>query len=77
MYVRPNTLIAFRTDLGRILIVLASVANECPLYPQKRTLAAHAGMSALCQKRTLAAIRSHGAAASEDSCDAAGKLSGS
>ena len=26
--------------------------NPCPLYPQKRTLVEHVGMSALCQKQT-------------------------
>jgi hypothetical protein len=28
--------------------------KECPLYPQKQTLIERVGMSALCQKRTLA-----------------------
>src|SRR5262249_24565071 len=28
--------------------------RQCPLYPQKRTLIEHVGMSALCQKRTSA-----------------------
>src|SRR5207248_7683419 len=27
--------------------------HQCPLYPRKRTLPAHVGMSALCQKRTF------------------------
>src|SRR6516164_1336670 len=29
------------------------IFNQCPLYPQKRTLELSHGMSALCQKRTL------------------------
>src|SRR5215468_10589699 len=28
-------------------------SNQCPLYPQKRTLIEPVGTSALCQKRTL------------------------
>jgi len=31
------------------------VSEQCPLYPQKRTSELSRGMSALCQKRTLAA----------------------
>src|SRR5262249_17952396 len=31
------------------------MSASCPLYPQKRTLVERVGMSALCQKRTLAA----------------------
>src|SRR5215470_2277739 len=30
------------------------ISNECPLYPQKRTFVTATGMSALCQKRTIA-----------------------
>ena len=29
------------------------LSAQCPLYPQKQTLVEPAGMSALCQKRTL------------------------
>jgi hypothetical protein len=31
--------------------------GQCPLYPQKRTLVERVGMSALCQKQTLATLR--------------------
>src|SRR5262249_53327316 len=37
----------------------ASQAAQCPLYPQKRTLIERVRMSALCQKRTLAASFDH------------------
>src|SRR5215469_10559779 len=33
-----------------------SPSNQCPLYPQKRTLVERVGMSALCQKRTLSSF---------------------
>ena len=31
-----------------------ALKSQCPLYPQKRTLLSATGMSALCQKQTLA-----------------------
>src|SRR6516225_712084 len=37
----------------RVLCVTANSEARCPLYPQKRTLIAATGMSALCHKRTL------------------------
>jgi hypothetical protein len=35
------------------------MSAQCPLYPQKRTLAEGVGMSALCQKRTLSELFDH------------------
>ena len=35
------------------------MSDQCPLYPQKQTLAGAIGMSAMWQKRTLAASFDH------------------
>jgi len=44
-----------RLDRLSLVISCQSLADRCPLYPRKRTCAAHKLMSALGQKRTHAA----------------------
>jgi hypothetical protein len=43
----------------------SSQSNQCPLYPQKRTLPERVGMSALCQKRTFCRHSNPGTASSD------------